>query len=78
MRIEEAIQDIEGIEKMISTSQKFFEYPIELENGYDPQLLKDEITTRVEGLNIFQMKWNARDQRSGVATRSDQCGLWPW
>ncbi|MEC7166637.1 MAG: efflux RND transporter permease subunit, partial [SAR324 cluster bacterium] len=54
VRIEEAIQDIEGIEKMISTSsESSSNIRIELENGYDPQLLKDEITTRVEGLNTL-------------------------
>ena len=54
VRIEEAIQDIEGIEKMISTSSEgSSNIRIELENGYDPQLLKDEITTRVEGLNTL-------------------------
>ena len=54
VRIEEAIQDIEGIEKMISTSSEgSSNIRIELENGYDPQLLIDEITTRVEGLNTL-------------------------
>ena len=54
VRIEEAIQDIEGIEKMISTSSEgSSNIRIELENGYDPQLIKDEITTRVEGLNTL-------------------------
>ena len=54
VRIEEAIQDIEGIKKMISTSSEgSSNIRIELENGYNPQLLKDEITTRVEALNTL-------------------------
>jgi multidrug efflux pump subunit AcrB len=54
VRIEEAIQDIEGIEKMISTSlEGSSSIRIELGNGYDPQLLKDEITTRIEALNTL-------------------------
>ena len=54
VRIEEAIQDIQGIEKMISTSSEgSSRIQIDLENGYDPQFLKDEITTRVEALNTL-------------------------
>ena len=54
VRIEEAIQDIEGIKKMISTSSEgSSSIRIELENSYNPQLLKDEITTRVEALDTL-------------------------
>lgn len=54
IRVEEAVQDLEGIEKMTSRSvEGSASVSIEVESGYDPRELLNDIKSRVDGINTF-------------------------
>ena len=54
IKIEEAIQDIEGIEEIISTGQRGIgSVQIEVSSGYDVQETMTEIKTRVDAISTF-------------------------
>ena len=54
VRIEEAVQDIEGIEKITSTaSEGSGMVNIEIEIGYDTRDLLDDIKTRIDAIDTF-------------------------
>ena len=54
IKVEEAIQDIEGIKQITSTSQEGASSVfVQVANGYDPRLLQDEIEQRVEAISTF-------------------------
>ena len=53
-RVEEAVQDLEGIEKITSVSvEGATRVSFEVESGYDPRILLDEVKTRVDAINTF-------------------------
>ncbi|MEP5566469.1 MAG: efflux RND transporter permease subunit [Halioglobus sp.] len=53
-RIEEAIKDLEGIEEYSSFSvEGGSEVVVEVEEGYDPRLLLDDVKNRVDAINTF-------------------------
>ncbi len=54
IRLEEAIHDLDGIEKMISTAQEGIGRTLlEVETGYDSQRLLNDIKTRVDALTTL-------------------------
>ncbi|MDJ0709013.1 MAG: efflux RND transporter permease subunit [Woeseiaceae bacterium] len=54
VRIEEAVQDIEGIERITSRSvEGSTRVSLEIESGYDPRVILDEVKTRVDAINTF-------------------------
>ena len=54
VRIEEAVQDLEGIDRMISTSREgSTNVRIEIDQSYDPRELLDDIKSRVDAINTF-------------------------
>ncbi len=54
IKIEEAIQDLEGIKKMVSTaSESSGSINVDVAKGYDPQKLVDEIKQRVDQIGTF-------------------------
>ncbi len=54
VRIEEAVQDIEGIERITSRSvESSTRVSLEIESGYDPRVILDEVKTRVDAINTF-------------------------
>ncbi|TQF70429.1 efflux RND transporter permease subunit [Pseudoalteromonas luteoviolacea] len=54
IRIEEAVQDLEGIEKISSRSAEgSANVTIEVENGYDPREMLADIKSRVDAINTF-------------------------
>ena len=54
VRIEEAVQDIEGIDKITSTaSEGSGMVNIEIEVGYDTRDLLDDIKTRIDAIDTF-------------------------
>jgi multidrug efflux pump subunit AcrB len=54
VRIEEAIQDLEGIKEIVSTSSEgSSRVDVELEKGFDLKQLRDDVATRVEGLTTL-------------------------
>lgn len=53
-RIEDAVQDIEGIDRMISQSvEGSTSVTLELEDGYDPRDILDDVKSRVDAINTF-------------------------
>lgn len=53
-RIEEEIQDVEGIKEIISTAvEGLGSVSVEVEKGYDPQQLTDDIKSRVDAISTF-------------------------
>jgi len=53
-RIEEEIQDLDGIKEMKSTAiEGFGTVSVEVEKGYDVRKLLDDIKTRVDAINTF-------------------------
>ncbi|MAT92550.1 MAG: acriflavine resistance protein B [Halioglobus sp.] len=53
-RIEDAVQDIEGIDRMISESvEGSASVTLELEDGYDPRDVLDDVKSRVDAINTF-------------------------
>ncbi|GAB4367676.1 MAG: efflux RND transporter permease subunit [Acidobacteriota bacterium] len=54
IRIEEAIQDLEGIKRMTSSAaENLGTVVIEVRSGYDTRKLLDEIKVRVDGIDTF-------------------------
>ncbi|WP_417655466.1 efflux RND transporter permease subunit [Pseudoalteromonas atlantica] len=54
IRIEEAVQDLEGIEQISSrSSEGSASVTIEVESGYDPRELLADIKSRVDAINTF-------------------------
>lgn len=54
IRVEEAIQDLEGIEKITSrSSEGSASISIEVENGYDARDMLNDIKSRVDAINTF-------------------------
>ena len=54
VRIEEAVQDLEGIDRIVSVSSEGSTYvSIEADKGYDPRQLLDDIKSRVDAINTF-------------------------
>ena len=54
VRIEEAVKDVEGIDRMVSRSvEGSTSVSIEVESGYDPRDLLDKVKSRVDAINTF-------------------------
>jgi multidrug efflux pump subunit AcrB len=54
VRIEEAVQDLIGIDRIVSqSSEGSTQVSIEIEKGYDPRLLLDDVKSRVDAINTF-------------------------
>lgn len=54
VRIEEAVQDLPGIERMVSESvEGSTRLTIEVDSDYDPREMLDDIKTRVDAINTF-------------------------
>lgn len=54
IRIEEAIQDLDGIKEITSTATEGVgQVVVEVENGYDTRVLMDDVKARVDGINTF-------------------------
>ena len=54
VRIEEAVQDLEGIDKITSRSvEGSTRVRIEIDSDYDPRELLDDIKSRVDAINTF-------------------------
>lgn len=54
VRIEEAVQDLEGIEEIRSQSvEGSTSVRIEIDSSYDPRVLLDDIKSRVDAINTF-------------------------
>ena len=54
IRIEEAIQDLEGIEEIISTSSEgVASVMIEVDSGYNPRELLDDVKNRIDAISTF-------------------------
>ena len=54
VRIEEAVQDLEGIDKVTSRSiEGSTRVSIEIDADYDPRELLDDIKSRVDAINVF-------------------------
>ena len=54
VRIEEAVKDLQGIDRLMSVSSEgSTNVRIEIEKGYDPRELLDDIKSRVDAINTF-------------------------
>ncbi|MDE2755907.1 MAG: efflux RND transporter permease subunit, partial [Acidobacteriota bacterium] len=54
IRVEEALQGLEGIERILSTANEGMgSVRIEIESGYDPRALLDEVKARVDAIDTF-------------------------
>lgn len=54
IRVEEAIQDLEGIKEITSTAlEGVGQVVVEVQNGYDTRVLLDDVKARVDGINTF-------------------------
>jgi multidrug efflux pump subunit AcrB len=54
VRIEEAVKDIEGIDRIVSRSvEGSTRVTIEVDSGYDPLVLLDTVKSRVDAINTF-------------------------
>ncbi len=57
VRIEEAIQDLQGIKKITSTaSEGFGAVSVEVQKGYDSREVLDDIKNRVDAINTFPIE----------------------
>lgn len=57
IRVEEAIQDLEGIKKMTSIANEGFgRVIVQVDNGYDTRILLDDVKARVDGINTFPVE----------------------
>jgi multidrug efflux pump subunit AcrB len=57
IRVEEAIQDLQGIKKIISTSSEGRgSVRVEVDKGYDSRELLDDIKNRVDAINTFPVE----------------------
>lgn len=54
IRIEEAIQDLEGIDKIVSVSKEgSTSVTIDVDSDYDPREILDDVKSRVDAINTF-------------------------
>ncbi len=54
IRVEEAVQDLEGIEQITSRSvEGSTRISLEVQSGYDPRVILDEVKSRVDAINTF-------------------------
>lgn len=54
VRVEDAVQDIEGIDQITSNSvEGSTRISLEVATGYDPRVILDEVKTRVDAINTF-------------------------
>lgn len=54
VRIEESIQDLEGVDRILSSSREgAVQVRVEVDSGYDPRELMNDIKTRVDAINTF-------------------------
>ena len=54
VRVEEAVQDLEGIERIISSaSEGSGTVTLEIQSGYDPRDLVDDVKNRVDSISTF-------------------------
>jgi len=54
IRIEEAVQDLEGIERIVSSSsENRSSVRIEVESGYDPREMLADVKSRIDAINTF-------------------------
>lgn len=54
IRVEEAIQDLEGIKEITSVANEGFgQVVVKVESGYDTRILLDDVKARVDGINTF-------------------------
>jgi multidrug efflux pump subunit AcrB len=57
VRIEEAVKDIEGIDRLVSRSTEgSTRVTIEVDSGYDPLVLLDKVKSRVDAINTFPVE----------------------
>jgi len=71
LRIEEAVEGLEGIKKYQSTAQEGLGYTwIQVEEGYDIDKLKDEVRDRILAINTFPVD-SEKPVVSELLTRSD-------
>ena len=64
MRIEEAIQAVDGIKKIRSqASEGFGRVTVEMRTGYDIQKLTNDIKVRVDGISTFPVETERPDRR---------------
>ena len=69
IRIEEAIQDLEGIKKIVSTAREGYgSVRVDVENGYDTRVLLDDVKARVDGINTFPQE----AERPTIAEYTDE------
>ncbi len=55
--VEEAVQDLEGIDEIVSSSSEgAAKISMELESGYDPRALLSDIKSRVDAINNFPVE----------------------
>lgn len=72
VRIEEAVKDLQGIDRLVSVSSEGSTYVrIEIDKSYDPRELLDDIKSRVDAINTFPAETekpviNLRQRRFGV------------
>lgn len=54
IRVEEAVQDLEGVKEITSiASEGLGQVIVEVENGYDMRVLLNDVKSRVDGINTF-------------------------
>ncbi|MDH5455227.1 MAG: efflux RND transporter permease subunit, partial [Gammaproteobacteria bacterium] len=54
VRIEEAVKDLEGLDRIVSVSSEgATNVIIEIDKGYDPRQLLDDIKSRIDAINTF-------------------------
>ena len=77
IRIEEAIQDIEGIKEIVSSSSEGVgSVMIEVDSGYDPRELLDDIKNRIDAISYEEtlpngVKYIASYNENGSMQNSD-------
>lgn len=72
VRIEEAVQDLVGIDRILSqSSEGSTSVSIEIEKGYDPRLLLDDVKSRVDAINTFP----ADTEKPVIALRQRRFGV---
>ncbi|MEO1573962.1 MAG: efflux RND transporter permease subunit, partial [Pseudomonadota bacterium] len=71
VRIEEAVQDLEGVERLTSRSvEGSTSVTIEVDENYDPREILDDVKSRVDAINTFPVE--AERPVVALATRSFQ------
>ena len=56
VKIEEAIQDLQGIKEQLTASEGAGSVSIEVDKGYDSRDLLDDIKNRVDSINTFPVE----------------------